>query len=425
MSAAASSSSSSSSCSSSTGAAPRHTPLVDVEALDARDIESDGDSFRHCHARWPENLHNGEAGGARGWICTINNPPREWVSHPLQFHDWIKARCPGGVRCIVHQRERGLAGTEHLQCYFKTINKFKFKAMQNKFMKYGWVDIARDDAACAAYCQKDDTRCANGGPYITGTLPTTSGSQGHRNDLVVACDSIKAGKSLRHVAQNYPTTFVKYHAGFASLAQWIKPTGFKARPRCLWFYGDTACGKTYTAYQMCRQVDPDLESTIKLVVSATGFFNGYTDQKNVIFDDFNGAIEIEMLFKLMDEGHMDVPVKGSTVPWKAELIIFTANKSPEVVYQTAFMKCSEHKAALMRRFEEVRHFNVPYRPLAPGGPSMPVTPPARPATPVNVPGLNTLLGEEDEDVPVPLNELSPIGRFYYEAELKNQVDLGI
>lgn len=429
-----SSSHSSSNQSSSSSSTAAQNNLIDLEA------ESDGEDTTDpnfdCPNQWPEELHNGEVSQTRGWIATVFTIKAEWLAQPFTFHDWLKARCNGTLVCAVHQRESGqLQQHQHLQCFFQCTNKYKVQAMKNKFKGFGWVGAAADNFAAAQYCQKQLTRLD--GPYITGTLPTTPSNKGSRSDITKACDAIKSHKGMRHVVDNYSAAFVKYHKGFAAMEEWCNTNIEKGKPMVHWLHGPTGCSKTHTAYQMCAVVDPKKMSTIKLMPTTKSevFFNGYTDQKCVIFDDFDGKVEIEKLFQFLDPGICMANTKGGYRPWMATLIIFTCNVPPEVLYMSAFMKNDKHKDAFLRRIDSVRHMNVPYA-AAPASSSSSSSSTSSdlvpPMSALTVANLEKHFQNEDDDAFANAQtqvqeyeeceedgQLSPLGMFYYGEALKN------
>ena len=96
------------------------------------------------------------------------------------------------------------------------------------------------------------------------------------------------------------------------------------KPRVIWVYGPTGTGKSALAYYICgehrfRKVGP------------LDWFDGYKGQENVTFDDFRkGNCKWDFLLNLLDHYKVDdLPVKGSFVPWRPKLIVFTSPNSPE------------------------------------------------------------------------------------------------
>lgn len=60
------------------------------------------------------------------------------------------------------------------------------------------------------------------------------------------------------------------------------------------------------------------------------WFDGYTGQKTVIFDDFRGTPEnYSQVLRLTDRYPMRVPIKGGYVAWVPTTVIFTCPGKPE------------------------------------------------------------------------------------------------
>jgi len=85
----------------------------------------------------------------------------------------------------------------------------------------------------------------------------------------------------------------------------------------------------------------------------TKFWDGYRGQKNVVMDEFRGAIDIGHLLRWFDRYPVNVEVKGSMVTLQAEKIWITSNLSPD----DWFRECDEETKAALRRRLRVTHFN--------------------------------------------------------------------
>lgn len=142
----------------------------------------------------------------RAWCFTINNPAFPACDLPIPDH----------ARYISWQREKGDAGTVHLQGYAEFSRPVRMAACKRAWPtahlepRRGTREQARD------YTRKDDTRDEgdDAGPFEHGAWE--DGGSGARNDLHAAVASLKAG-GMKRVAEEQPTAYVKFSRGLREL----------------------------------------------------------------------------------------------------------------------------------------------------------------------------------------------------------------
>lgn len=111
------------------------------------------------------------------------------------------------------------------------------------------------------------------------------------------------------------------------------------------YWGSTGLGKT-------RAVQDN--ATDLWCYPGSGWFDGYADHKQALFDDFSGSeFKISYLLKLLDRYPMQVPIKGDFVNWAPFEIYITSNLDPINWFPNAH---EAHINALFRRFDNVIHF---------------------------------------------------------------------
>lgn len=242
-----------------------------------------------------------------------------------------------GVLYHVHGREVGEHGTPHLQGYIEFASRLRLNQVKRICgdrihfeQRRGTPQQARD------YCIKD------GDYWETGDISTVS--QGSRTDLAEACELIKSGKRVRDVAEQCPTTFVKYSRGLLALRKQLaeKRTW---KPNVVVYWGDPGTGKSRRVWD----AEPEAYAH-----PGGPWFDGYDGQEAVLFDDFTGScFKIQYLLKLLDRYPMDVPVKGGFVSWVPRRIYITSNLPFDDWYAGAR---PIHVAALRRRIDQIMHF---------------------------------------------------------------------
>ena len=108
--------------------------------------------------------------------------------------------------------------------------------------------------------------------------------------------------------------------------------GSKER-KVYWFYGKTGTGKTREATKM--MIDLYGENWVSLTGNLRTFFDPYSGEKGVIFDDIRkGSIEWNTLLTITDRYRTSVNIKGHRIPWLAETIIFTSPQHFKEVFTT-------------------------------------------------------------------------------------------
>lgn len=200
-------------------------------------------------------------------------------------------------------------------------------------------------ADARSYCTKEETRVL--GPFEFGE----PSGQGTRNDLASATDIIRAGGSLKRVAEECPTVYTKFHKGLAALRNVLQDFGRGyAEKDVRLYYGPTGVGKTRRAYaeypRLCRLPVPTRGAT---------WFDGYDGQEVVLMDDYGGdcVYPFQFCLQLLDGYEMQVPVKGGFIPWRPDVIIITSNVPVDLWYPNI---SQELVLALKRRITRIERF---------------------------------------------------------------------
>lgn len=203
------------------------------------------------------------------WIFVFNNAPADWAP-------------PTGaeIEYMVWQRERGEQGTEHVQGYVRFNKRKRLSAAKNWFSAPEiHMEVARgNEQQNKAYCTKVETRVA--GPWEFGVYNADAGKQGKRSDLEEIADKIKQGASVKEVAEQHPSDYIRYSAGIEKYAQLVRPLPPLERNihvSCLW--GETSTGKTHRA----RTTFPDCYE----VIAGRDPWGMYSGQAVILFDEFN------------------------------------------------------------------------------------------------------------------------------------------
>lgn len=295
---------------------------------------------------------------ARRFCFTLNNPTEE-NHHELSDCFYSSGR----VRFLLYQLERAPStGTEHIQAYIEFNTQMRFRAVL-QLLPHGVCLLASRGSANdnIEYCSKPDSRID--GPYIYGT-PSIH-RQGRRSDLHDALDILSTSSSVQEACQRdeFGPCYVKFHKGLERWAAMRKipvyPVSGIRKKRVVVLWGDTGTGKTYTAYQCLRSLYPEEEPFFAPCNSGL-WFDGYTGQKGVLFDDFRGEADkmpVTLFLRLTDQYPLQVQVKGGFVNWTPETIYFTMNQNPASLYSN---EIGATRNAVQRRLQEVSELKERY-----------------------------------------------------------------
>ncbi len=273
------------------------------------------------------------------WCFTINNPTPDDAKSLAVLVDQ-----PSFIY-LVYQLEKGVEGNEHFQGYIEFKRTMGLATVKRLLggrahleVRRGTQDQARD------YCMKKDTRVdVNLNPIELGT-PFVS-QQGSRTDIAALCESIKVNPFAIEISKLYPSLYIRYHKGIEKLCTNYQPER-KKPPKVIMYYGTTGTGKTRDAFRLHKDVfrkAPD-----------TRWFDGYTNQKTLLLDDFCGRMSkmsLSYLLQLLDRYAISVEVKCSYTTLLADTIVITTNVHPLLWYD--YNEREEQYKALARRITTI------------------------------------------------------------------------
>lgn len=202
-------------------------------------------------------------------------------------------------------------------------------------MKGCHIEKARGtDDQNIAYCTKEDSRV---GPFkVEGTFA----SRGARTDLTALYESLK---DRSFTMDDHYSTVAKYGKFYDRIVASIKPPSWRD-VKVYWLWGAPGSGKT----RYCHEFDSDL---FAIPSYTPEWWDGYSDEKTVLLDDYDGTMKISRLLRILDGYRIQVPVKGGFRWLFATTIFITSNHPPNI---TLFTASEVQKEAVYRRITEIR-----------------------------------------------------------------------
>lgn len=254
---------------------------------------------------------------ATRWTFTINNPTNEALCSSL----------PDGVAYIVWQSERApTTGTLHLQGYVRFTNARALGGVVSFLKRLGGdcrphVEPARgSEDANTLYCTKEESRVR--GPWCFGA----PAKPGKRTDLSEAAEAVAESGDLDSVD---PALLVKYGKGFSLLAARKRPTWARRnKVVVIVLIGPTAVGKTWKCFEATDN------KVFRPTYGNTGlWWDGYTGEEAVLFDEFEGQVPCSKMLQLLDPYPLWLESKGSGCWARYKYVFITSNRPPEEWYR--------------------------------------------------------------------------------------------
>lgn len=188
-----------------------------------------------------------------------------------------------------------------------------------------------------AYCRKEESRVD--GPWTIGKWSETEGPSrggqagGAVNASKILCikRKIDAGIDEELLYEDHFSEMLRYSDAFNKYRMVKKGTHRNWYTKCLVFYGPPGTGKSTRAFEYA--VSKYGKDVYYLNINKDHiWWDGYNGQKCVIVEEFFGGMPINYFNKMHDKFPFNIEIKGGTVPFLAELVIYTSNEAPIMWY---------------------------------------------------------------------------------------------
>jgi len=230
--------------------------------------------------------------------------------------------------------EVGEKGTPHLQGYVYFDNARSFEALRKKMIG-AHIEIAKGSP------DQNREYCSKGGKFLEfGVIP----KQGTRRDLAAVAEDVKNGLKVDTICINEPMMFHQYGRTLNKIEDLMARKKFRTEmTKGIWYWGSTGTGKSHKAFE---GFTPE---THYVVPNDNGWWDGYTQQKIVILNDFRGEIPYNMMLQLVDKWPMVVRRRNrEPMPFTSEIVIVTSSLPPAQLFNRRADE--DDIAQLLRRF---------------------------------------------------------------------------
>jgi len=269
---------------------------------------------------------------SRSYCFTVNNPESD-IQNPLNL-SFISTY-------LVFQLEEGELGTPHYQGYVHLKHAMSIITLR-KHLHANFIVAKGTAEQNRVYCTKLPRL---EGPYEEGELPV----QGKRNDCREVWNMVKAGASSYEIIESYPQS-VRYYRGIDWMRSSLLTVQRSWKTHVTLYYGVSGAGKSYRAL---AEAGPKAY----LKTPNTKWWPGYSNQENVVMDEFVAWFELTSLLRLLDFLPLKVEIKGGEVEFVARRIWMTSNVPPDQWYPNAK---PQQLVALLRRIDVIQHFDTPF-----------------------------------------------------------------
>lgn len=337
---------------------------ADVEVIDRIDTDH-------------EYADNNDTYQGKYYVFTINNPSlaQLGITSYENLHQAISKR-GHEVRYAIWSLEIGNSGTPHIQGYMQLKEKVRVSRLKGQLAtKRFWVAPAKGlpnhNNEYISHTGKHAGKAGLlDGPWTHGTCALVT--QGARSDLETVAERIKTGASLKDLAREHTSTFIKYSGGISKAIELCDDRKRTWTTELYIYWGVAGSGKSHAAHEEGRQYlqEYDInEDVYDLMLPDTKndklWWQGYTGQSVVVMDDFAGTIDPHTFKRLVDRWPMTVEKKNGSTAFLAKRIYITSNHKWSSWWGTSTFAHINDREAFERRITVEKEFTVKYiKPVA-------------------------------------------------------------
>lgn len=246
---------------------------------------------------------------------------------------------------IIVAEEVGKEGTPHLQGYAELLVQQRLNAIKKiPGLERAHIEQRHGTQEQAIeYCQKKDT------PEDKIHERGNPKKPGQREDLNNLKKKILEGTSVDDIVMDDPVYYHQYGRTMEKMEDIALRKKFRTwMTEGIWLWGPTGVGKSHKAFE---NFNPDTHYVLNF--NDNGWWDGYTGQEIVIFNEFRGQLTFSELLELCDKWPKTVQRRArQPAPFLAKKIIITSSSKPEEIYKNILTE-NERLDQLLRRFKVI------------------------------------------------------------------------
>jgi hypoxanthine phosphoribosyltransferase len=249
-------------------------------------------------------------------------------------------------------------GKEHIQAYCELKEALDYTSIKTIFNDEKLWLGAREGSQTQAidYTKKEDTRI-KGLEWIELGIKK---NQGGRTDITNVMQMLEEGKRPKDVREEFPSVYFKFedkvHKIFLEYAR--ERPDVKTEMKNFILIGRPGTGKTSEVYRRHNKNDIYVLNR----TSQTAWFDGYTDQKVLLIDDFTkGMFSLREILQFLDEYPIEFQKKNGFIMKQWDCVYITSNYNPKDWFDEDIMNVNhEQHDAFMRRITHIEIMDTVY-----------------------------------------------------------------
>ncbi len=138
---------------------------------------------------------------------------------------------------------------------------------------------------------------------------------------------LKQGNTIHAVMAEYPSQYIRYsngiHKMYNELIKMNTPEWRKVK--VVAFVGPAGTGKS----KLVRDRDP-MVFNVNMNNKTEFLFNGYKNEKSILFDDFYNQVDYEYMLQILDGYRLQLNIKNGDTMAQWDTVYFTSNRTPSL-----------------------------------------------------------------------------------------------
>lgn len=260
-----------------------------------------------------------------------------------------------GISCAyLGAEEKTKDGKLHHHAYIRSTKSQSLKAWKSFIgQDHAHIESLRGPVPkYIDYCNKESSKTNGVEPHtIFGELP----SQGKRSDIISLRDHYQNAGDFKSAVEddNLCAVALRHPKACENLRRIYQPKR-STQTELYIYWGDTGTGKSHKAFEEGKELG-------EVYHKPPGqWWDGYSGQPVVIFDDFRGGCSLDEMLRLCDKYPHQVPIKGGFEQFTSTRIYLTSNLSPDEFWNKEQKGYEASYTALERRITNTTHFTRPF-----------------------------------------------------------------